>query len=538
MDYFKILNLTREPFSNSPEPEFFFPSPRHLACLQQLELSIRLKRGLNVVMGDVGTGKSTLCRQLLLRLTEREEDQNDLETHLLLDPSFTDAHEFLTTVSVTLGLPRPTGILSEWLLKEGIKDHLFRKGVDEKKIVVLIIDEGQKLPDFGLEILREFLNYETNENKLLQIVIFAQTEFREVLKAHENFADRVNQHHFIQPLNFRETRALIRFRIARAGKADGTRPLFTLPALWAIHRATGGYPRKIITLCHQILLALIIQNRVRASRRMVLSIAGRLLPVVLREKRWTTAGALAILAVGVLTFVIFFPDPPNIGRNASLTTITDARPTPAITQEAVSLPLVAVPVQSPPPAIRPTNPPAAPKAPARVKPAPESPSAEATPLPAIPSQLGSLKIREGGTVLQLLYDIYGRAGTSRFRALIEANPHIRDMNMVRAGETIHFPAIPIGVPPLRPEKKWVLLVKKNSLDEAYAFYKEYPADKPAIRLVPTWNKRAGLSFLLVLKGGFYSEAGAKDALQDLAPEFSRDAVISKMPAEDTVYFAG
>ena len=78
--------------------------------------------------------------------------------------------------------------------------------MDEKKTVVLIIDEGQKLPDFCLEILREFLNYETNENKLLQIVIFAQNEFRRILKRHANFADRVNQFYFLKPLNFRETR--------------------------------------------------------------------------------------------------------------------------------------------------------------------------------------------------------------------------------------------------------------------------------------------------------------------------------------------
>ena len=64
MEYFKILNLIREPFSNSPEPEFFYQSPKHIRCLQQLELAIRLRRGLNVVLGDVGTGNTTLCLRL------------------------------------------------------------------------------------------------------------------------------------------------------------------------------------------------------------------------------------------------------------------------------------------------------------------------------------------------------------------------------------------------------------------------------------------------------------------------------------------
>ncbi len=76
--------------------------------------------------------------------------------------------------------------------KERIKHHLFQKGVEEKKTVILIIYEGQKLPVFCLEILREFLNYETNDHKLLQIVLFAQEEFQEILDRHANLADRVN----------------------------------------------------------------------------------------------------------------------------------------------------------------------------------------------------------------------------------------------------------------------------------------------------------------------------------------------------------
>ena len=186
MDYFRILNLKKEPFSNSPEPEFFFQSVKHLGCLQKVELAVRLRRGLSVVVGDVGTGKTTLCRQLILKFASSEEDRNQIETHLLLDPSFTNPLEFLSTVAMTFGVSDTGSNVSEWQLKENIKNYLFSKGVDEGKIVVLIIDEGQKLPDFCLEILREFLNYETNEFKLLQIVIFAQREFEQIFKRHKN----------------------------------------------------------------------------------------------------------------------------------------------------------------------------------------------------------------------------------------------------------------------------------------------------------------------------------------------------------------
>ena len=275
MDYFKILNLKKEPFSNSPEPEFFFQSMKHLGCLQKLELAVRLRRGLNVVIGDVGTGKTTLCRQLILKFAGSEYDSGNTETHLLMDPAFTNPVEFLSAVSLTFGISFTGDGESEWQFKENIKKYLWKKGVDEGKIVVLIIDEGQKLPDFCLEILREFLNYETNEYKLLQIVVLAQREFEQTLKRYKNFADRVNLYYFLKPLNFRETCGMVRFRIEKAGNAGETPSLFTYPGLFALYLATKGYPRKIVTLCHQVILALIIQNRSKAGWFMVRSCAGR-----------------------------------------------------------------------------------------------------------------------------------------------------------------------------------------------------------------------------------------------------------------------
>ena len=83
MDYFKILNLNREPFSNYPDREYFFQSRQHLGCLQKVELALRLRRGLNVVIGDIGTGKTTLCRQLIRRFV----NDDAIETHLILDPA-------------------------------------------------------------------------------------------------------------------------------------------------------------------------------------------------------------------------------------------------------------------------------------------------------------------------------------------------------------------------------------------------------------------------------------------------------------------
>ena len=98
MDYYRLLQLEREPFSNSPDPELFFKSRQHQKCLQALEISLRLKRGLNVVCGDVGTGKTTICR----RLVRIFRNDDHIKTHLILDPTFENASVFLKTVGSML----------------------------------------------------------------------------------------------------------------------------------------------------------------------------------------------------------------------------------------------------------------------------------------------------------------------------------------------------------------------------------------------------------------------------------------------------
>src|SRR5210317_711833 len=116
MDYFSILNINKEPFSNSPDPEFFFHSRQHLDCLQKLELSLLFRRGLNVIIGDVGIGKTTMCRQLIRRFAQKEE----IETHLILDPHVFNTSEFLTTVAELFTGKKPSVGSHESQIKEQI----------------------------------------------------------------------------------------------------------------------------------------------------------------------------------------------------------------------------------------------------------------------------------------------------------------------------------------------------------------------------------------------------------------------------------
>lgn len=247
MSYYQALGLSREPFSNAPDPDLLYRARTHLECLQHMEIAVRLRRGLNVVFGDVGTGKTTLARELCRLLGEG----GDIEVRFLDDPYQPTGLDFLRALARLFGLHAPDD--DPGLLREALKAAL-RAGGKDGRIVALIVDEGQKITGESLELLRELLNVETSAHKLLQIVVFAQTEFEDMLAARPNLDDRVNFRYRLAPLDRRQTRRMIETRLALCTPDGGTPPLFTPLALRRIHRLTGGYPRKIVRLCHLSML--------------------------------------------------------------------------------------------------------------------------------------------------------------------------------------------------------------------------------------------------------------------------------------------
>lgn len=254
MSYYEALNLRSEPFSTSPDPQFFYPSSSHNAALKRLEIAIRLRRGLNVILGDVGTGKTTLSRMLL----QLFQDEPDFIFHMILDPSYKSEFQFLSSLGKMFGVN--PAFRSTLDYKDALEKYLFQKGVDENKTIVLLIDEGQKLTPTQVEILRTLLNYETNQYKLLQLIILSQIELLPKIRRIRNFMDRINLKYIINPLDEDETKALINFRLRQAGYA-GEEPLFTNNAIKHIYEHTQGYPRKISMVCHDALEMLIMRNR-------------------------------------------------------------------------------------------------------------------------------------------------------------------------------------------------------------------------------------------------------------------------------------
>lgn len=515
MAYFSQLHLQKEPFSNSPDPEMFFHSLQHQGCLQKLELAIRLQRGLSVVIGDIGTGKSTLCRQLIQRISH---GNNKILPHLILDPEFTSPFEFLSLISKTFGLDPHLAGGSEWQMKDAIKDYLFEQAVHQRKVPVLIIDEGQKLPGFCVEILREFLNFETNRHKLLQIVIFGQEEFRAMLRQKPNFADRITTYQRLRPLNFRETRAMIAFRINKSHTDPGPPPkLFSLAAIMTIYWLTRGYPRRIVMLCSKVIIGILVNQQreagalqvLRAARETAVNGHGRVGQLL------QTVTATALIAIAL---VLLRPWWPTIPPLAMVKQALSPAPTPQAVTAPPTLAAPLVPTTEAPLLAAPLAP-AEETTPSTPDPDPV-PALVPAPLPATATSaqtttLGTLVVEPGVPLSKMVARVYGRFTNKKLAMLLAANPQLSDPDQVTANTAVSFPALPSSEPPPPPGALSLELTQTSTLAAAYALVKAYPDEAPPLLIKPIADAEEGLSFRLVLQETFPDEGSARAAIARL-----------------------
>jgi len=268
MAYHTILGFKKEPFSTSPDPDFFYLTKEHDMALTNILIEIRLKRGLTTIFGDVGTGKTSLSRKLIQELRKR----GNMLFHIILNPSFENEPQFLTSLAQNFNVdfsanafPGRSDILE---LRDAIETFLIKKCVEEKQTVILVIDEAQKLDLSTLETLRILLNFETNEYKLLQLVLLGQVELYPKIMQMPNFVDRISFKYTLNPLDVNETKELINYRIKKAGY-ESSMSLFLDDAITEIYSYTRGYPRRITMLCHKLLKELIIQNKQSVDRLLV-----------------------------------------------------------------------------------------------------------------------------------------------------------------------------------------------------------------------------------------------------------------------------
>ncbi len=492
MDYYKILNLNKEPFSTSPDPDFFFRSGQYMACLHRLEIAIRLKRGLSLVVGDVGTGKTTICRQMICEL----EKDDAMETHLILDPSFDSPEEALCVLKNMLGESSGKDLIADGNIKEILKKIIFTKAIDQNKIIVLLIDEGQKIPGFFIEILRELLNYESNEHKLIQIIIFAQKEIKETLNNHSNFMDRISLFFSLGPLGFNDVRKLIAFRLKKAGYDGRLRDYFSFPALFRIYYATSGYPRKIIHICHQCMLMMIIQNR----PRVVWPVVGGALKFsqyktygIRPKKPVYTLLMLIFLAIsGIMISQKFMP-------YMSWTDIGLNRFYEKSRQEVDNHKK-------------------------RVKNKKDDRIAHNKDIAHMengyPEILGKISVKPGETLGELVKIIYGTVTPGLLKAVTQANPHIKTPHRISVNQDIVFPAVMINSDKKPANGYLIEVARALSLNNAIELYRLYSKKiHIPLYLISWWTPLGKMNFSLCVKECYLSQKEACERAEQLKTLF-------------------
>ncbi|HSB69890.1 MAG TPA: AAA family ATPase [Candidatus Methylomirabilis sp.] len=322
--YTSHFGLTDTPFSITPDPRYLYMSERHREGLAHLLYGIRQPGGFVQLTGEVGTGKTTLCRCLL------EQLPREVDVALILNPRLT-AVEFLATMCDELRITYPP---ETWSVKE-LVDALSRYLLDAHargRRTVLIVDEAQNLPADVLEQIRLLTNLETATQKLLQIILIGQPELIHLLERQKlrQLAQRITARYHLLHFSRRDTCAYIRHRLRVGGGSD---TLFTPAAMYRVHRVSGGVPRLINVICDRALLGAYAHDRHRVDAATVARAAREVRGVVPRKGRGGRLAwglGLVGLALAVAgTMILVTPDQISSPRNSGLPAVLSANPQPA-----------------------------------------------------------------------------------------------------------------------------------------------------------------------------------------------------------------
>ncbi len=296
------FGLSENPFSIAPDPRYLFMSERHREALAHLLYGIESNGGFVLLTGEVGTGKTTVCRCLLEQVPE------NVDIALILNPKLS-VEELLATICDELHIRYPKGRTSI----KGFIDRLNTRLLEAHargRNTVLIVDEAQNLSTDVLEQLRLLTNLETNRHKLLQIILLGQPELREALARPElrQLAQRITARFHLEPLSRSEVAAYVKHRLSVAGLHER---LFPDSAINRLYHISKGIPRRINVLCDRALLGAYAQNARRVDAR-TLEKAAEEVDGVVRKSGHLGWYITALVATGMLALAFtFYPGRPG-----------------------------------------------------------------------------------------------------------------------------------------------------------------------------------------------------------------------------------
>jgi general secretion pathway protein A len=285
--YLSYFGLTEAPFSIAPDPRYLYMSKRHQEALAHLLFGLRGDGGFVLLTGEVGAGKTTVCRCLLEQVPE------DCDLAYIFNPKLT-VEELLAALCTEFRIELPAGQLSVKQLVDAINTFLL-DGHAKGRHAVLIIDEAQNLSADVLEQMRLLTNLETHRRKLLQIILIGQPELATMLErpSLRQLAQRVVARYHLDPLNQDELAAYIRHRLEVAG---APRALFPKRLMRALYRYSGGVPRVLNLLCDRALLGTYVEGKSLVDAKTLARAAQEVFPA----KRGTSSRSRSIWMVGGL----------------------------------------------------------------------------------------------------------------------------------------------------------------------------------------------------------------------------------------------
>ena len=300
--YNEYFGFKEAPFSIAPDPRYLYMTAQHREALAHLVFGLNSEGGCILLTGEVGTGKTTICRCLL------EQIPDEANVALLLNPKVNEI-ELLETICDELHISYPDSDNSVKTYTDRIYKFLIESNRGNEK-TVLIIDEAQNLDSKVLEQLRLLTNLETNQRKLLQIIILGQPELLNILAKTEmrQLAQRITARFHLEPLDKHEVKAYVSHRLAVAGQNI---QLFPEKSIKLIYKLSKGVPRLINIICDRALLGAYVENQYSVSPSVVKKAAtevfGELKNVEKHQqnKRWLYP-LIAFAGITIIAFLIAF----------------------------------------------------------------------------------------------------------------------------------------------------------------------------------------------------------------------------------------
>jgi general secretion pathway protein A len=302
--YLQFFGLSEAPFSITPDPAFVYLSAAHRDALAHLLYGVGQggAGGFVQLTGEVGTGKTTICRCLLEQVPE------ETQVALVLNPLMTP-RELLATICEELGIDTREISDSNKLMVDALNRYLLEQHASGRHVVV-VIDEAQNLSPEALEQVRLLTNLETAKEKLLQMVLLGQPELRQLLQRQNlrQLSQRITARYHLAPLNQEETLAYVKHRMQVAG---AQRNPFRRSAMRALYQRAGGVPRLINIIADRSLASAYARESGNVTPAMVHAAANEVQPseTRVRSNRWPVVVATASVAVLVLASLVMWGSP-------------------------------------------------------------------------------------------------------------------------------------------------------------------------------------------------------------------------------------